>query len=66
MSSSTVSLLLADDYSMPGMDGLATLNEVRKRLRLLKVIILTVYEHVKYAIRCLQMGAMDSTERRAQ
>ena len=45
------------DYSMPGMDGLATLEAVRRQYPSIKVVILTMHEHVEYAIRCLEAGA---------
>ncbi len=45
------------DYSMPGMSGLATLQEIRRRHPHCKVIILTMHEQVDYAVKALEAGA---------
>lgn len=47
------------DVRMPGMDGLATLNQLRKREPRLPVIIMTAYSTTESAIEAIKLGAFD-------
>ena len=47
------------DVKMPGMDGLETLSEMKKKDSLMEVIMLTVHGSVESGIRGLQLGAYD-------
>jgi len=47
------------DIKMPGMDGLKTLKEIRKRQSRTEVIILTGLATVKAAIESMRLGAYD-------
>lgn len=49
--------VLVLDYSMPGMDALTVVSEVSKLYPQTKIIMLTMHEHVEYAVRCLEAGA---------
>ena len=47
------------DVKMPGMDGLATLREIKKRHPLVEVIMLTGHADVEMAIEGMEQGAFD-------
>ena len=47
------------DVKMPGMDGMETLVEIKKRFPLLEVIMLTGHATVETAIDGLKQGAFD-------
>jgi DNA-binding NtrC family response regulator len=47
------------DVKMPGMDGLATLREIKKRHPLVEVIMLTGHADVDVAIEGMEQGAFD-------
>ncbi len=47
------------DVKMPGMDGIETLREVKKRYPLVEVIMLTGHANVEVAIQGMEIGAFD-------
>jgi DNA-binding response OmpR family regulator len=47
------------DVKMPGMDGIATLREIKKRHPLVEVIMLTGHADVEAAIGGMELGAFD-------
>ncbi|MDF1590293.1 MAG: response regulator [Desulfobacterales bacterium] len=47
------------DVKMPGMDGIATLKEIKSRFPLVEVIMLTGHATVESAIEGLKSGATD-------
>jgi DNA-binding NtrC family response regulator len=47
------------DVKMPGMDGMETLTEIKKRFPLLEVIMLTGHATVETAIDGMKLGAFD-------
>ena len=47
------------DVKMPGMDGIATLCEIKKRHPLVEVIMLTGHADVEAAIEGMERGAFD-------
>ncbi len=53
------------DLQMPGMDGLAALEEIKKRNPKLQVILLTGKATVEKGVKAMKMGAMDLLEKPA-
>jgi two-component system, OmpR family, response regulator len=47
------------DVKMPGMDGIETLREIKKRKPLVEVIMLTGHASVESGIQGMQLGAFD-------
>ncbi|SDB40680.1 Response regulator receiver domain-containing protein [Desulfonatronum thiosulfatophilum] len=47
------------DVKMPGMDGIATLKEIKNRFPLIEVIMLTAHATVESAIDGMKLGAFD-------
>ncbi|MGE4553109.1 MAG: response regulator [Desulfovibrionaceae bacterium] len=47
------------DVKMPGMDGMQTLNEMRRRFPLTEVVMLTGHATVETAIEGMKQGAFD-------
>ncbi len=47
------------DVKMPGMDGIETLGEMKKKTPLMEVVMLTGHGSVESGIRGLQLGAYD-------
>lgn len=47
------------DVKMPGLDGIATLKEIKSRFPMVEVIMLTGHATVKSAIEGLKLGATD-------
>jgi two-component system invasion response regulator UvrY len=45
------------DISMPGIDGLDTLKQIKAERPKARVLILTIHPEARYAVRCLRMGA---------
>ncbi len=47
------------DVKMPGMDGVQTLQEIKKRFPLIEVIMLTGHATVESAVQGMKLGAYD-------
>ena len=47
------------DVRMPGMDGLETLNKIKKACPLIEVILLTGHASIEVAIQGMESGAFD-------
>lgn len=47
------------DIRMPGMDGIATLNEIKRRHPLVEVIMLTGHGSTETAVQGMKLGAFD-------
>ena len=47
------------DIKMPGMDGIQTLMEIRKRFPLVEVIMLTGHGTIETAVEGMKLGAFD-------
>jgi two-component system OmpR family response regulator len=47
------------DVKMPGMDGIETLREIKKKKPLIEVIMLTGHASVESGIQGMQLGAFD-------
>jgi FixJ family two-component response regulator len=55
--------LLITDVKMPGKDGIELLNEAKRRLPWLPVVVVTGYGDVPMAVRALKAGAADFVEK---
>ncbi len=51
--------LVVTDFSMPGMDGLALLREVKKREPHVPVVMVTAYATIDTAVEAIKAGAYD-------
>jgi two-component system OmpR family response regulator len=51
--------LVVLDVRMPGMDGVKTLKEIKKRKPSIEVIMLTGHASVESGIQGMQLGAFD-------
>jgi DNA-binding NtrC family response regulator len=51
--------VLVLDVRMPGMDGIQTLREIKKRYPLVEVIMLTGHASLEVAIEGMELGAFD-------
>jgi DNA-binding NarL/FixJ family response regulator len=49
--------VLVLDYTMPVMDGVTAVEEIRRNCPITKVLVLTVHENVHYALQVLKAGA---------
>lgn len=47
------------DVKMPGMDGISTLKEIKKRYPLIEVIMLTGHANMEAAVDGMNLGAFD-------
>ncbi|QJB58432.1 response regulator [Pseudodesulfovibrio sp. zrk46] len=47
------------DVKMPGMDGIAVLNQIKTQWPLMEVVMLTGHASVEVAIRGMELGAFD-------
>lgn len=47
------------DVKMPGMDGIETLKEMKKKRPVMEVILLTGHASVELGIQVMQLGAFD-------
>jgi two-component system, OmpR family, response regulator len=47
------------DMKMPGMDGIATLKEIKKKVPFVEVVILTGHGSIESGIEGMQLGAFD-------
>jgi DNA-binding NtrC family response regulator len=47
------------DIKMPGMDGIETLQEIKKRFPLVEVIMLTGHGTIETAVQGMKLGAYD-------
>lgn len=51
--------LVLSDINMPGMDGLALMQQIKKETPWLPVVLMTAYGDVGQAVKAMQMGAND-------
>jgi DNA-binding NtrC family response regulator len=54
------------DIKMPGMDGIETLKEIKKRFPLVEVIMLTGHGSIDTAIAGMKLGAFDYLQKPAE
>jgi DNA-binding NtrC family response regulator len=47
------------DIRMPGMDGVEVLTRIREKHPELPVVIVSAFEHVSTAVKCMRLGAYD-------
>ena len=52
-------VIILDIKKMPGMDGIATLKEIKKKVPLVEVVILTGHGSIESGIEGMQLGAFD-------
>jgi DNA-binding NarL/FixJ family response regulator len=53
------------DISMPGMDGLEVISQLKNYLPALPIIILTMHEEEQYVVRAIEAGAMGYVTKRS-
>jgi two-component system invasion response regulator UvrY len=53
------------DLSMPGMDGLEVISQLKSRFSKLPIIILTMHEEEQFVVRAVEAGAMGYLTKRA-
>jgi two-component system invasion response regulator UvrY len=53
------------DISMPGLDGLEVINQLKIHLPSLPVIVLTMHEEEQYVVRAIEAGAMGYVTKRS-
>jgi len=53
------------DISMPGMDGLEVISQLRAYIPQLPVIVLTMHEEEQYVVRAIEAGAMGYITKRS-
>jgi DNA-binding NtrC family response regulator len=51
--------ILISDYRLPGMDGLALLQEVKRRAPSCELVLITAYGSIELAVQAMQNGASD-------
>lgn len=51
--------LVLSDINMPGMDGLELMQQVKKEIPWLPIVLMTAYGDVGQAVKAMQMGAND-------
>lgn len=51
--------LVLSDINMPGMDGLELMQQVKKEVPWLPIVLMTAYGDVSQAVKAMQMGAND-------
>ncbi len=49
--------LVIMDLSMPGLSGMDSISEIKKRYPEVKVLVLTVHDEEEYVLACLEAGA---------
>ncbi len=49
--------LVVLDYSMPNMDGPATVERLRQDFPDVRILMLTIHDNIHYAVRVLELGA---------
>ena len=49
--------LVVLDYSMPNMDGPATIERLQRDFPEVKILMLTIHDNIHYAVRVLELGA---------
>jgi len=53
------------DISMPGLDGLEVISQLRNNMPAMPIIILTMHEEEQYVVRAIEAGAMGYVTKRS-